>query len=340
MKIVSNEELSYLQSLPLEQKVMIAKDRIRSFVRFYGTDGVYVSFSGGVDSTVLLHIVRSIYPDVRALFLDTWMEWPQIRAFVSEFPSVDTKKPCMGMKEIIKNYGWCFPSKDVAEAIWAARKGQKWAINKLRGLDKDGKPNKYREQYKKWLPLYESKFIISPYCCDEQKEKPAYEYEEETGRHPIIGTMASESARRKETYLRTGCNTFDTTIAYDAYTGEEIRRNNNRPMSRPISIFSKQDILQYIIKNHLKYAAPYGKILEADQVEGQCAFDFCPCGKLKCTGESRTGCMFCPVGCHLDGLAKFERLKAYNRKVYEYVMEELGEKDLIEWIRKNYVAKG
>lgn len=46
--------------------------------------------------------------------------------------------------------------------------------------------------------------------------------------------------------------------------------------------------------------------------------------------------MFCPVGCHLDNYQKFERLKKYNSNLYDYCMEELGEKEVIEWIKKNY----
>lgn len=59
----------------------------------YGLDGVYVSFSGGKDSTVLLNICRKLYLDIQAVFLDTWLEFPEIREFVKTFDNVAFIKP-------------------------------------------------------------------------------------------------------------------------------------------------------------------------------------------------------------------------------------------------------
>ena len=50
-----------MQSLPLSAKVRMTEYRIRQWIDYYGKDGVYVSFSGGKDSTVLLHMIRKIY---------------------------------------------------------------------------------------------------------------------------------------------------------------------------------------------------------------------------------------------------------------------------------------
>ena len=146
MHALSNKELQYRQSLPLDVKEVMTRNRIKAFIAKYGESGVYVSFSGGKDSTVLLHQVRKYYPDVEAVFLDTWMEYPQIRQYVKQFDNVKVIKPEKSMKQIIEDDGWCFPSKDVAEAIEAARRGLKWAINKLNGLDGKGNPDPYRKQ--------------------------------------------------------------------------------------------------------------------------------------------------------------------------------------------------
>lgn len=307
---------------PLDLKVELAKRRIQSFVERYGENGVYIGFSGGKDSLVVLDIARKMYPGLKAAYNDTWLEYPQVREFVYGFDNVDIVKPTMSMKDIVKQYGWCFPSKDVAEAIWYARRGSQWAINKLHGLDKKGKPSAFRQQYKKWLPLYEAREIkISPFCCIEQKEKPIALYESRTGRHPILGLMAVESMRRREAYIRTGCVSF----------------SENRPMAKPISFFRETDNLQYCLENSLSLAPPYGQIVEAGMVSGQYSlFKNCPCGKLCTTGEPRTGCMFCPVGMHLDRGAKIKRLKKYNVRLYDYCMEELGEKKLVEWVLSHY----
>ena len=64
----SREDLKYFQAMPLDIKVAMTKTRIREWAKEYGTDGVYVSFSGGKDSTVLLHIARQMYPNIKAVF--------------------------------------------------------------------------------------------------------------------------------------------------------------------------------------------------------------------------------------------------------------------------------
>lgn len=321
MNKISAEELAYRQSLPLSIKVSMTKTRIRFFVEEFGLENVYVSFSGGKDSTVLLHIARQLYPEIQAVYLDTWMEYPQIREFVKGFDNVVRIKPEKTLKQIIIDDGWCFPSKDVAEAIDGYRNGNQWAIRKLNGLDGKGKYSAFRQQYKKWLVVAENCHeTISSRCCDDMKEIPVQKYEKETGRKPIIATMACESARRKETYLRKGCNSFD----------------GKRPSSRPIAFWTENDILQYIVENHLEIAPPYGQIYEVGQVQGQQSF-LCDGCQYATTGESRTGCMFCPVGMHLDKFQKFERLKAYNKDLHDYVMDELGLIKLIEWVKENLV---
>lgn len=54
-------DLYQMQSLPLSAKIRMTEYRIRQWVDYYGENGVYVGFSGGKDSTVLLHMIRKIY---------------------------------------------------------------------------------------------------------------------------------------------------------------------------------------------------------------------------------------------------------------------------------------
>ena len=99
---ISPELLRYRQALPLYVKEGMTRDRIRNFVDRYGTDGVYLSLSGGKDSYVLFNIVRSMYPSIEAVYVDTWMEFPQIRSFIKQFDNVRTLKPKKGLKQIIE----------------------------------------------------------------------------------------------------------------------------------------------------------------------------------------------------------------------------------------------
>ena len=81
--------LKQRQSLPLHLKIELSKNRIKQFYEHF--DGkVYVSFSGGKDSTVLLHLVRSLYPEVPAVFVDTGLEYPEVRQFVKQTESLST----------------------------------------------------------------------------------------------------------------------------------------------------------------------------------------------------------------------------------------------------------
>lgn len=118
----SVSELKLLQNLPLEAKVLKSKQRIRKWVSYYGTDGVYVAFSGGKDSTVLLHLVRSLYPTVQAVYVDTGMEYPEVRRFAKSFENVVSLRPKMHFDKVIRKYGYPLISKEVSECVHQARK--------------------------------------------------------------------------------------------------------------------------------------------------------------------------------------------------------------------------
>lgn len=157
-------DLKQMQSLPLEAKVLLTKQRIQSWyeswkryeifsrktgkTRFVTAvdepplkeheyiksemDGqVYVSFSGGKDSTVLKHIVDSMYDDVPALFVNTGLEYPEIQRFVRDVKDgkydcfnreVEVVRPEMRFDEVIKNYGYPVVSKAVSKDVYYARR--------------------------------------------------------------------------------------------------------------------------------------------------------------------------------------------------------------------------
>ena len=114
-------ELHQLQGLPLNEKVKRTKARIKQGVEHSGIDHVYISFSGGKDSTVLLDIARQMYPDIKAVFLDTSLEFPELRQFVSSFDNVEYLKPPMNFRQVIEKYGYPVISKEVSECVMGAR---------------------------------------------------------------------------------------------------------------------------------------------------------------------------------------------------------------------------
>lgn len=115
-------DLYQMQSLSLNAKIRMTKRRIEDWVYKYGLDGVYISFSGGKDSTVLLDIARELHPEIKAVFVDTGLEYPEIREFVKKFQNVDWIKPKINFKQVIEKYGYPFISKEVSETVYYARK--------------------------------------------------------------------------------------------------------------------------------------------------------------------------------------------------------------------------
>ena len=118
----TRQELAELQALPLSLKIRLTQQRIREWVNHYGVDGVAVSFSGGKDSTVLLHIVREMYPSIPGVFCDTGLEYPEIRSFVRTFDNIVWLKPKKNFRQVITEYGYPFISKEVSECVYGARK--------------------------------------------------------------------------------------------------------------------------------------------------------------------------------------------------------------------------
>lgn len=115
------QRLAELQALPLERKIQITQARIIEWYQRY--DGnVCVSFSGGKDSTVLLHIARQLYPGIPAVFSDTGLEYSAIREFVKTWDNVDIIRPDMNFGQVITTYGYPIIGKEVAEAIYYARR--------------------------------------------------------------------------------------------------------------------------------------------------------------------------------------------------------------------------
>lgn len=99
------QKLKQMQALSLESKIIMSRQRIKEWHEHY-EGAVYVSFSGGVDSTVLLHLVRSVFPDVKAVFCNTGLEYPQIVRFVHRTENVEIIRPKLTFKQVIEKYGY------------------------------------------------------------------------------------------------------------------------------------------------------------------------------------------------------------------------------------------
>lgn len=319
-----------------------------------------VNFSGGKDSTVLLHLVRSIFPDVKGVFSNTGLEYPEIQRFVMGTENVDIIRPSMRFDEVISTYGYPLIGKEVADAIYYSRriqsqnpsenkhKGEVSQVdrkrNELNGKRVNEKYTEKKSQFnkEKWLPLARDvPFMISNCCCFRMKKSPIKQYQHKNNVYPFLGSLAEESRTRKQAWIRHGCNAFD----------------GSSPTSQPLSFWTEQDILTYIVKysdsimDMLKagvrkrairsgiysekeieeyigkevtspIASVYGEIVSTDGDIEMPAKDITGnigCN-LKCTGCQRTGCIFCGFGFHSEktGETRFQRLARTHPRQYEY----------------------
>ena len=114
-------ELRRLQSLPLEDKITLTKLRIQEWYEHWG-GAVFVSFSGGKDSTVLLKLVRELYPDVKAVYCDTGLEYPEVKEHVKSFDNVEIIRPKKTFKQVVEEYGWVFHLRQLQKRFITLRK--------------------------------------------------------------------------------------------------------------------------------------------------------------------------------------------------------------------------
>lgn len=360
------QELQYKQRLPLDVKVEMTKRRLREWIKEFGVEGVYVSFSGGKDSTVLLHIAREMYPTIKAMFLDTGLEYPEIRNFVKTFDNVDWVRPKMNFKQVIDEYGYPFISKEISAIIGGGQRSLQ--ILRDEGIDTTDRSvvieecsKRLKRQAGEWrrlaqcygcitkknvikfdiskeekgrystIPqryefLIDAPFRISARCCDVMKKSPAHEYGRTTKRVPITAQMAEESRLRAKAWLRNGCNAFDA----------------KNKVSNPMSFWTEQDVLKYIKDNNIPIASVYGDVVYVDEDGNQYenVIDESS-AKLATTKLHRTGCMFCGYGCQFEkGKSRFELMKESHPKQYEYIMRPwedggLGYKEIIDWMNEH-----
>lgn len=297
---ITTEELFMLQALPLDIKIAKSKLRIQEWIDRYGEEGVYISFSGGKDSVVLLDLVRQVNPNIPAVFVDTGLEYPEIKDFVKKQENIIILRPKKSFKQVIEEHGYPMVSKEQANYLDEIRNSTEH-MKKLR-LEGDAKGR--FKLFEKWHYLIDAPFKISHKCCKIMKKAPFIAYEKRTGRVGFVGNMASESSLRRQSYLRNGCNAFE----------------NNRPISMPIGFWTDQDVLSYIKMFGLEIASVYGDIIEEN-------------GKLKTTGADRTGCVFCGFGLHLEKEPnRFQRLEKTHPQLHAYCMDKLGFKDVCEYM--------
>lgn len=351
-------DLYQMQSLPLSIKLRMTQNRIRGWINEYGEDGVYVSFSGGKDSAVLLDIVRKLYPDVLAVFVDTGLEYPEIREFVKSFDNVEWLRPKKTFRQVIEEYGYPFISKEVSDKVYGARMYVKalnsrereretilpipyaWGMADLLGIDR---------RIEKENPVYQAlKMGVIP--------NETTRYQQVVGTYPgRDGKPSAYNLTKYKFFLdapfeisascckvmkkspvhsfgrKTGRKPITAQMASESRlrTSQWLKNGCNgfemkSPISNPMSFWTEQDVLLYIKENNLPICSVYGEIVEVEDksvsVKDADMKELFDLDRplLKTTGCERTGCMFCGYGCHLEKLGEGRFLKMKETHPKQY----------------------
>lgn len=288
--------LAIRQQYPLSM-IEVFSDLIIKEWYYFWEGQVYVSFSGGKDSTVLLDKVRRLFPEVPAVFVDTGLEYPEIREHVKTIDNVIWLRPKMSFKKVIDDYGFPILSKDIFIGFDRYRNTNDPVQKDLRingGINPTSRKKQQRSIPLRWQYLLDTDYIFSEKCCDVLKKEPFRRYERETKRRAYDGTMVEESKNRKIAYYRGGgCNSFD-----------------GKGRSKPLSFWTEKHIWEYIHK----YDLPYSEIYDM--------------------GETRTGCMFCMFGIHMETRPnRFDRMRITHPKHYSLCMDNMGIRDVLELLK-------
>jgi 3'-phosphoadenosine 5'-phosphosulfate sulfotransferase (PAPS reductase)/FAD synthetase len=285
---------------PLDRKIQETNERIELWVQYWGKDA-YISFSGGLDSTVLLDLARN-HPRIDgeslpAYFADTGTEYPDIRRFVRSIPNIAWVQPKIKFHKVLEKYGYPVVSKNVSKYVKEVQRAKTAQVVRLRltGWRKDGTHSPMSKIPHKWQFLIGAPFNVSDMCCYHLKKRPL----KNIGA-PIVGVRAAEAKNRKNTYLRTGCNAFEI----------------SQPRSWPMAFWTDRDVKEYIAIKSLRY---------------------CPIYDM---GYRRTGCFSCAFGIHLEPWPnRFQLMQKTHPRLWDLCMDRYGFQPVLEfmndWLPKN-----
>ena len=341
------QRLSELQALPLDRKIGITQARIMEWYLHYGGN-VYVSFSGGKDSTVLLHIARQLFPDIPAVYVDTGLEFPEVKRFIRSFDHVNIIRPKMTFPEVISFYGYPLIGKEVAEAVYYARRHDYGERERETAEEKE--QNHHWNAYEGWgnssgrisCSLETRTRKLKELCglrngggtgSNSQQEMSQFNKEKWlplAQNLPVkISHYCCTEMKKKPSKSFSHQNKAYPILATMA-SESRIRKQSwirngcnafdaSDPKSQPMAFWTEQDVLEYIRTFHLEIPSVYGEIIQVDYKGRNVEESGCKACKYKTTGCARTGCVYCAFGLQAErGETRFQKLSKTHPKLYDY----------------------
>lgn len=300
---MKKSEFHYLCNLPLKEKIKKSIEYIEEFLEGIEIEGAYISCSFGKDSLVLTDLVRSVNEDIPIIYINTGVEHPSCVSLSKKYKNVYTVTPKKDMKKIIDEYGYITPyGKEISGAIEQVRRNlyegncDTYRVKQFRG--------EIGYNYVKFTKDLLAPFKISDKCCYHLKISPLKRFCTKYGfDYSFVGVTYDESKMREKNIIKGGINTSS--------------------QCRPLGFWTSNDVLQYLIEKKISLPSCYGDIIKKN-------------GVYTTSLHKRNGCICCPVGAHLDNPNKFQLLKEENKSLYNFVINELNFKKVLDWFNIEY----
>ncbi len=205
-----------MQIMRDEYEQALFNKTILTIRRFLDANNACVSFSGGKDSTVLLHLIRTyVDKNIKGVFLNTGIEYPNIVEFVKKQENIDLVRPKKSFFEIISKYGLPIISKEQSQYLSE--------INNPKISDKIKKQRLSGKNFsisKKWIYILDENIKVSNKCCYHLKKAPLKKYGKDNNIRYFTGERIQESNLRKQRYHT--CILPDKCIPLRLWTDEMI----------------------------------------------------------------------------------------------------------------------
>ena len=188
MKPLTLSDLRTRQAWPLNQKIDHTCYAMETFVAYCKEHDrtPYVSFSGGLNSTVLLDLARRfVDPNMKGVFCSTGNEYPEIVRFVRHTDNIEIIHPAMPPREVMARYGFPLVSKEQAQAVRNIRTTNSDKLRTYR-LYGDG-VRRAGVLSEKWRYLISEPYMTSEKCCEILKKRPFRKFNAQT---QSLGTAA------------------------------------------------------------------------------------------------------------------------------------------------------
>lgn len=301
-------DLYQMQSLPLSAKIRMTARRINEWVNEFGEDGVYLSFSGGKDSTVLGHIIREVcgYKNIPFVFVDVPTQYSELKEFTQTFDNLVILKPKISFAQVCEQYGFPMISKVVSNCVSGARKYVKYldsqksnnailtdrqfhmlAMSDPLGIER--RINKKNEQHKNLqigvIPSG-SEYRLRRLNGELKDSKGNYsQFNQEKYKFFLdapfeISDLCCDIMKKKPVHdyeKKTGRKPIIATMASESVirTQKWLQDGCNafnvtKPHSNPMSFWTEQDVLLYIKENNLPICSVYGEVVTDYEAVGQC----------------------------------------------------------------------